>query len=104
MAQFDVYENENQETRQLFPYLLDAQAEMLNNLPTRVVIPLLAISEISKPIPVLNPVFDIEQTQVLMSTPQLVGIHTALLGRKVCSIQDKRDEVIAALDLLFTGY
>jgi len=104
MAQFDVYENINPETCRLFPYLLDVQAEMLGNLPTRVVVPLLLHSAISKPIPVLNPVLEIQSTEVVMSTPQLVGVHAGILGSKVCSIKDKRDVIIAALDLLFVGY
>jgi len=104
MAQFDVYVNSNTETRRLFPYLLDVQAGMLDHLPTRVVVPLLHRSAISKPIPVLNPVLEIEQTEVVMSTPQLVGVHTSILSVKVCSVKDKRDVIIAALDLLFTGF
>lgn len=104
MAQFDVYENTNQETSPLFPYLLDVQAGMLDNLPTRVVVPLLNSSAISKPIPVLNPALDILSMKVIMSTPQLVGVHATVLGKKVCSVKDKRDVIIAALDLLFTGY
>lgn len=38
--QFDVYENENPASRQRFPYLLDVQAELLDSLGTRVIIPL----------------------------------------------------------------
>jgi toxin CcdB len=104
VAQFDVYANSNQETCALFPFLLDVQAEMLDNLPTRVVVPLLIRSAISKPIPVLNPVFEIQETEVLMSTPQLVGINSYILGTKVYSLKEKRDVIIAALDLIFTGY
>lgn len=104
MAQFDVYENTDSESCSLFPYLLDVQAEMLENLPTRVVVPLLNSTLISKPIPVLNPVFEIQYIKVIMSTPQLVGVHVSVLGTRVCSAKDKRDVIIAALDLLFTGY
>lgn len=104
MGQFDVYVNSNQETSDLFPFLLDVQTEILNNLPTRVIVPLLTRSAISKPIPVLNPVFEIQQTEVIMSTPQLVGVHSSVLGTKICSVKEKRDLIIAALDLLFTGY
>jgi len=104
MAQFDVYENANPETSPLFPYLLDVQAEILHNLPTRVVVPLLKSSSISKPIPVLNPVLTILDTEVIMSTPQMVGVHAGVLGAKVFSVKEKRDVIIAALDLLFTGY
>lgn len=104
MAQFDVYENANPETCPLFPYLLDVQAEILDNLPTRVVVPLLKSSAISKHIPVLNPVLTILDTEVIMSTPQMVGVHVSVLGVRVCSVKEKREVIITALDLLFTGY
>jgi toxin CcdB len=40
MAQFDVYLNPNTATRNVIPYLLDVQAELLDSLATRVVVPL----------------------------------------------------------------
>ncbi len=104
MAQFDVYENINPETREIFPYLLDVQADILSDLPTRVVVPLVAASALNKPIPTLNPRLKIGQTGVIMATPQLVGVHMHVLGGKVCSLKDKRDVIIGALDLLFVGY
>ena len=38
-------------------YLMDVQADMLNRLNTRVVVPLLPLSEAPKPAKVLNPQF-----------------------------------------------
>ena len=40
MAQFKVYENPNDATRQTYPYLLDIQSNLLDELRTTVVIPL----------------------------------------------------------------
>lgn len=50
MAQFDVYENGNMETSELYPYLLDVQADILGELPTRIVSARQRISG-KKPIP-----------------------------------------------------
>jgi toxin CcdB len=104
MAQFDVYENTNKDTCEVFPFLLDVQSEILNELPTRVVVPLALSTELSKSIPVLTPSFKINESEVRMVTPQLVGVHTHLLGTRICSLKDQRSEIIAALDLLFTGF
>jgi len=104
MAQFDVYENTNQETCQTFPYMLDIQAEVLNDLPTRVVVPLVLSALLKKTIPTLTPLFRIGETEVRMVTPQLVGVQMQILGSKLCSLKDHRDEIIAALDLLITGF
>jgi toxin CcdB len=84
VAQFDVYENSNPETSHLFPFLLDVQADILENIPTRVVVPLLVKSAVGKTIPILNPVLEVQGAEVIVFTPQLVGINARLLGNKVC--------------------
>jgi toxin CcdB len=104
MAQFDVYENLNEETNQVIPYLLDVQADLLNTLATRVVVPLVAASAMSKAIKHLNPEFTIRNAAVFMSTAELAGIPARSMGEKVNSLKDHRHEVIAALDFLFTGF
>ena len=99
MAQFDVYRNTNPETNQTAPYLLDIQADLLNALSTRVVVPLIISSKMGK-ITHLNPQFTISNTPVLMSTAELAGISFRLLGEKMCSLKSHRTEIIAALDFL----
>lgn len=104
MAQFDVYENTNPETRQTIPYLLDVQAGLLDNLATRVVVPLITASAMGKAALHLNPQFRIRRTAVIMSTAELAGVTVHILGKKVCSLKEQRNEIIAALDFLFTGF
>lgn len=103
MAQFDVFENPNEETNQAIPYLLDVQADLLDGLSTRVVVPLVAASAMGKGIKHLNPEFIIQDTSVFMSTAELAGVPVRSMGRKVSSLRDQRHEIIAALDFLFTG-
>lgn len=102
MAQFDVYRNANPATCGQIPYLLDVQTDLLDILKTRVVIPLEICSNFA-PAERLTPVFQIESTSVAMSTPELAGIHRKHLGEYVCSLADKRQEIMAALDMLFSG-
>ena len=104
MAQFDVYENPNPETRQTIPFLLDIQSDLLDGLATRVVVPLIAASAMGKPARHLNPVFTIKRAKVVMSSAELAGIPTRLLGNKVGSLKEHRAEIIAALDFLFSGF
>jgi toxin CcdB len=103
MAQFDVYLNPNPQSRNIIPYLLDVQADLLDALATRVVAPLVLAEEMGLAAKQLNPQFRIKDTAVVMSTAELAGIANRSLGDKVDSLKDKRDEIIAALDLLFTG-
>ncbi|MCX7094667.1 MAG: CcdB family protein [Methylobacter sp.] len=104
MAQFDVFENPNKATNQAIPYLLDVQADLLDSLSTRVVVPLLAASAMGKAIKHLNPEFTISNTTVFMSTAELAGVPVRSIGEKVGSLRDRRHDIIAALDFLFTGF
>ena len=104
MAQFDVYENQNPETKGSIPYLLDLQADLLDNLTTRVVVPLIAVDAMGNAARYLNPQFKIKRTAVIMSTAELAGVNLHVLGSRVCSLKEHRTEIIAALDFLFTGF
>jgi toxin CcdB len=104
MAQFDVYRNPNPATRTRIPYLLDVQAELLDALATRVVVPLCRPDVLSgKPAERLNPQFELEGRKVLMLTPELAGVSRKALGERVANLADERTAIIAALDLVFTG-
>ncbi|MDK9694147.1 MAG: CcdB family protein [Sulfurimonas sp.] len=101
MAQFDVYKNKNQKTNQKIPFLLDIQNDILKSLSTRVIVPLVLDM---KPAKILNPLFIVDGLEVTMSTAELAGISIQYLGTPICSLQDKRDEIIAAVDFMITGF
>jgi len=103
MAQFDVYRNSNPETNTYIPYLLDVQADLLDVLSTRVVVPLHTLKSIARPMRHLNPVLEINGDQFVLSTAEMAAIRAASLGEPVDNVKDCRDSVIAALDFVFTG-
>ena len=104
MAQFDVFRNLNPETNQDIPYLLDVQVDLLEELSTRVIVPLYLSSIIPKPAKYLNPVFSIENNSVVMSTAELAGIPKGILGEKTTNLINDREVIIGALDFLVTGF
>ena len=104
MAQFDVFRNLNPQSYQEIPYLLDVQVDLLEDLSTRVVVPLYLSSTIPKPAKYLNPVFSIESNSVVMSTAELAGISKGILGENVTNLIDSRDVIIGALNFLVTGF
>jgi len=104
MAQFDLYTNPNPETNQSIPFLLDVQADFLSTLATRVVVPLYTIAALGKAATYLNPSFFIQQKTVVLSTAELAGVTISSLGDRVGSLKEHRQEIIAALDFLFTGF
>jgi toxin CcdB len=103
MRQFDVVENNNPETRGQVPYLLLLQADLFNDLATRVVAPLIPAERHGPKLDWLNPTMRIGKTEYVVSVPELAGVPASLTGRRVASAASQRHEVISALDFLFTG-
>ncbi len=103
MAQFDVYLNPNAETNRNIPYLLDVQADLLDVLATRVVIPLHTIASMPKPARHLNPILEISGEKFVLSTAELAGIPTAMLGKPLENLNAYQKDIVAALNFMFTG-
>jgi len=101
MNQFEVFNNMNNDTNIQIPYFLTVQHNILNNLASCVVIPL--VTDI-KPISNLNPIFEIENQKVIMSTTEIVGVPKSILTKKVCSLENKRAEILNAIDFMITGF
>lgn len=104
MAQFDVYQNLNADTKRSVPYLLDVQADLLSELGTRVVVPLMSTEKINKMLRHLNPLFEIDGRQFVMSASELAGVSVQILGARVLSLKHQRSAIIEALDFLFVGF
>lgn len=104
MPQFAVYRNPNPASRRRVPLLLDVQSDLLGDLATRVVVPLMPVSP-RNPMAVkrLMPVVTVEGQRYILVTPQLAGISRKLLGTVVGDLGGNRAEIVSALDLLLTG-
>lgn len=85
------------------PFVVDIQADYLDRLPTRMVIPLGVPSESLRPTRRLNPVLEIEGQGLVLITQLATSLPARVLGRKVASLAGHRTDIIAALDFLFTG-
>ncbi len=100
MAQFDVFKSPR---GGLYPFLLDIQADLLGSLATRVVVPLIPLKKYGKPITRLHPTAMIAGVEYVLKFHDLAAIPANVLVRPVDSLAHRRTELIAALDLLFTG-
>ena len=104
MAQFDVYKNSNPSTKSIYPYLLDIQNNFLDGLQTTVVIPLASENKYAeKPFTNLNPIISMENKNYIIVTTLLSGVDKSILGDKVTSLKNLRDDIISAIDFLITG-
>lgn len=102
MAQFDVYRNPVRAMGNV-PFVVDVQSDHLGRMPTRVVIPLGRPGTFLQPVRRLNPVLEVEGEPLILLTEQASALPAGVLGRKVDSLAPHRNDIIAALDLLFTG-
>lgn len=99
MARYNVYPNPGGEG-----FLLDVQAEVHSLLNTRMVVPLLPIKSAPMPARTLNPLFELNGEAHSMVTQYMAAVPVALLKGKVASVEDRRTEIVAALELLLQGF
>ncbi len=104
MAQFRVYENQNQDSKAMYPYFVDVQSNLLESLNSRLVIPLASCHYLDNSvISRLCPKTVIEGKEFVLLTHQMTNIPSAALKVPVMSVEFLRDEIIAAVDLLISG-
>ena len=99
MDRFSVYPNPSGKG-----YLLNVQADSMSHFNTRVVIPLLPLDEAPKPAKTLNPLFNVDGKQYSMVTQYMAAVPLKVLKNAVISVDHRRDEIVAAIDLLLQGF
>ena len=85
------------------PLVVILQSDLLDQLSTRVVAPLLPKASLGRVMDSLNPVVTIgEELHLIM--PQLVAtLRVTELGQRVGSLAWMRDEITRAMDALLSG-
>jgi toxin CcdB len=99
MAKFDVYQMLDADG-----YLIDCQADLLSDLSTRLVVPLLPIERAPMPAARLNPIFSIEGSRHVMVTQFAATLPVQDLRQPVTSLREHDFTVGNALDMLISGY
>lgn len=99
MAKFDVYRS-----RGVAVYLLDCQADLLSDLNTRFVVPLMLETDAHKPAARLNPVFEIEGKPCVMVTQFAATVPVSELKVRLVSLREDSLAIGNALDMLICGF
>lgn len=86
-----------------FGLLLDVQADLLDDLATRAVVPLLPLDLAPPLVRHLNPTFTVGGESHAMMTNYLAAIPAGELGQEVGSLAHHHADITAALDFLLTG-
>jgi toxin CcdB len=105
MAHFDIHRNLDQSTRKETPFLLDVQSDVMSVLETRLVIPVRPFQQAGDhAISRLHPAFTINNETFTAFVTEMAGVPRRLLGEIVQSAAGDRSTIIAAIDLLISGF
>ncbi|MFN2473858.1 MAG: CcdB family protein [Sphingomicrobium sp.] len=83
--------------------VLDCQSDLLRDIDTRFVVPLVTRAEAGAATPRLMPAFLIEGEEKVMLTPAASAVRARDLGRLVTSLADRSFEITDAIDILIGG-
>jgi toxin CcdB len=105
MAQFDVHRNTGKQ-KEAIPYVVIVQSSLYDGYRRRVVIPLVRRNRIAPSAALvdvaLNPLFKIERVEVVLHPMEIVSVAADQLGKKVGTLAEEGDRIIAAIDELLT--
>ena len=96
MAQFDVH-------RLGDDLIVNCQSDLLSELNTRAVVPLIPRARAPKVAGRFNPVFTIDGQDLVMTTQFIGAVERNQLGEVVVSLADHSYEIIGAIDVLTGG-
>ncbi|MBL4919257.1 CcdB family protein [Szabonella alba] len=98
MARFEAWPNSDGPG-----WLLDVQTDLLCDLATRVVVPLIPLAQAPRPAARLNPVLKVEGADHAMVSQFLAAVPVSVLHGEPVSLAGQEQIITNALDLLLTG-
>lgn len=101
MPQFAVYANPRPSVERA-PFLVNLQSDFFD-FSTCVVAPLVKPSYFGSPIERLNPRLTVQDETFILSPSEMTASLLRDLGPSVDDLGHRRDDIVAAIDMLFTG-
>lgn len=102
--QFDVFENPSPRMRDVYPYVVDVQSDLLSALATRMVVPLAITTLPAKELPHrLCPVITVNNKPLMLVPFEAAPLDKRLLRSEIASVRDRSHEIIAAMDAVLSG-
>lgn len=101
-VRFDVFRNPS--GSKSHPFVVVVQHELLDRLPTRMVIPLVRRDVLGgAAVTRLNPECVIDRTPLVLLTQQMGAVRAAELTKRVGSLAARGAEILSAVDVLSSG-
>ena len=104
MSQYTLYKNENKSSKKAYPYFVNVQSDLLDDLNSRIVIPLSLYKTLKQTnAKKLCPIIDIDEGCFVLLTHQMTTVPKSILKKEITSLEKFRYEILGAIDLLLTG-
>jgi toxin CcdB len=104
MGQFDIFANPFPRSQQRQPFLISLQSDLMSQSLDTVVVAPLEPAGTDAFADKLNPRMTIENEPFVLIAQELVTVRKSALGQPRGSLAGERERIIAALDVLFTGF
>ena len=102
--QFDVFENPSPRMREVYPFVVDVQSNLLSALATRMVVPLAVTSLAAKDLPQrLCPIITVNNRPLMLVPFEAAPLDKRLLKAEITSVQERSYEIVAAMDSVLSG-
>jgi toxin CcdB len=99
MARFDVYPSPDGPG-----FLLDVQANLLDTLNTRIVVPLMPVEAAPTPAQRLNPIFELDSGRHVMVTQFMAAVPRSILRSPTGNLATEEAAIANALDMALVGF
>ena len=104
MSQFALYKNEDSSSNKVYPFFIDIQHSLLEDLNSRMVIPLSTHKTLNDTdAKRLCPILRFDEGSFVLLTHQMTSVPKSILKTEVTSLEKYRYEILAAIDMLTSG-
>ena len=102
--QFDIDENPSPRMRDVYPFVVDVQSNLLSALATRMVVPLAVTSLSAKDLPQrMCPIITVNNKPLMLVPFEAAPLDKRLLKTEIVSIRECAHEIVAAMDAVLSG-
>jgi toxin CcdB len=102
--QFDIYENPSPRMRDVYPFVVDVQSNLLSALATRMVVPLAVTSLSAKDLPQrMCPIITVNNKTLMLVPFKAAPLDKRLLRIEIASVLERSYKIIAAMASVLIG-
>lgn len=102
--QFDVFENPSPRMRDVYPYVVDVQSDLLSSLATRMVVPQAITTLAATDLPRrLCPLITVNDKAFMLVPFEAAPLDKRLLKTEITSVPAISHDIISAMDSVLSG-